>query len=63
MIGGGGSKNGEVVSRYDVKEVDGERVFVCGEGECEYYSKVARYMKQHKANIHDIDVTYYFCDQ
>ena len=56
-------KWGEVVTRYDVNEVDGERVFVCGEGECEYYSNGASVMKQHKANIHDIDVTYYYCDQ
>ena len=42
-------------------EVDGERLFYCGEGECEYYSKNAATVRQHKSNIHDIDVTYFLC--
>ena len=56
-------KKGELQSIYGTKKVDGKRVFVCGEGLCEYYSSVARDVKTHKANIHDIDATYYYCDQ
>ena len=35
------------------------RRFICGEDGCEYESKLKKALKTHKANIHDIDVTYY----
>ena len=38
------------------------RTFVCGEDGCEYESKRKAGHKQHKAMIHDIDVTYYLCN-
>ena len=57
------AKRGEVESRCEVNEVDGERVFVCGEVECEFYSNKVIVMKQHEANIQVIGVKYYFCNQ
>ena len=53
----------KVESRVDKAEVDGARLFYCGEGLCEYYSNRADSLKRHKANIHEIDVTYYLCGE
>ena len=56
-------RNNDLSSEFDVREVDGTRMFICGEGRCEYYSPRASTVKRHKANIHDIDVTYHFCGE
>ena len=46
-----------------MKEVNGERVFVCVEGLCEFYLNNGSVTKGHKANLRDIDATYYFSGQ
>jgi len=33
--------------------------FLCDVDDCEYKAKQASDLKQHKANVHDIDVTFY----
>ena len=38
------------------------RMFACGEKGCEFESKWKKAVKTHKANVHDIDVTYYLCN-
>jgi len=39
----------KIQRRVDEKKVNGESLLYCGEGECEYYSKDKRVLKQHKS--------------
>ena len=36
---------------------------MCGVGDCDYRAKDLESCKKHQANIHDIDVTFYLCNQ
>lgn len=38
------------------------RMFKCDIGNCTYQAKRKTHLKSHKANIHDIDVVWHFCD-
>ena len=45
------------------KTVEGSpKMYSCGEEGCDYKSKWKKVAKSHKANIHDVDVTFYVCD-
>ena len=38
-----------------------QKVFYCDQTDCTYQAKTYSHVKRHKANVHDIDVTYYYC--
>ena len=40
----------------------GPGVFVCMVTDCEYKCKQACTLRQHQANVHDMDVKWYHCD-
>ena len=58
--GGKGERNIEV--EIEVSEEKGVKMFTCGENGCEYKSKWKHHLKNHKANIHYIDVVFYPCN-
>ena len=47
--------------KIDEIDVDGERMFRCGEDGCDYKTKMASSVRVHKAMIHDIGITCYLC--
>jgi len=59
----GGRKMGKIGVEREGGYIDGEgtKMFICGEEGCDYKSKWKHALKAHKANIHDLDVTYYLC--
>ena len=67
LIGGGGRENTtckkmKKVSLKDKTDGKNVKMFMCGEEGCEYKAKQVSTLKEHKANVHDIDVTYFLCD-
>ena len=55
-------KKGSGNRREVMVDEGGPKMFKCGEEGCEYETKNSSHLKRHKANIHDIDVTYYLCN-
>ena len=54
-------KRRKVMTGKQDDDEEGEWMFTCSFAGCNFTSKQASNVNRHKANIHDIAVTYYFC--